>query len=184
MELSVRTSNIDKQDITMRMIGMIALVASGAVAGCSSTASTDDTNNGNTTACTVAFSGAISATSACTVSANYNLDVLGRSDFSILNTGTPGFTLGIQKDGKLSSGTFTASSPDVEMATTTASNAGLLWSQDTRDPVHGTISVNLTSASLGSDGYTLTVHGTADGTLTPSQATPSATGTVTVHAVF
>jgi hypothetical protein len=167
----------------MRMICIFAMLAAGAVAGCGSSTSSDDTNNSGNTACTVTLSGAFSSTSACTVSANYGLDVLGRSDFSILSTG-PGFTLGIQTDGKLAPGTFTASSPSVEMATTTASNAGLLWSQDTRDPVHGTISVNLTSSSLGSDGFTLTVHGMVDGTLTPSGSTPNASGTVTVHVAF
>ena len=168
----------------MRTIGIFAMLAAGAVAGCGSSTSSDDTNNGGNTACTVTLSGAISATSSCTVSANYGLDIIGRSDFSILSAGTPGFTLGIQTDGKLATGTVTASSPNVEMATTTASHAGLLWSQDTRDPVHGSISVNLTSASLGSDGFTLTVHGTADGTLTPSGATSNAGGNVTVHVAF
>ena len=168
----------------MRMIGILAMLTAGAIAGCGSSTSSDNiNNNGGNTACTVTLSGAISSTSACTVSANYGLDVIGRSDFSILSTG-PGFTLGIQTDGKLAAGTFTTSSPSVEMATTTASNGGLLWSQDTRDPVHGTVSVNLTSSSLGSDGFTLTVHGTVDGTLTPSGATPSASGTVTVHVAF
>ena len=42
-----------------------------------------------------------------------------RVEEAIVNSETPGFTLGVQKDGKLGSGTFTASSPDVEMATTT-----------------------------------------------------------------
>jgi hypothetical protein len=75
------------------------------------------------------------------------------------------------------------------MAVTTASkgsitNGGLLWSQATEDPAHGSMTVNLTSVSVGSDGYTFTLHGTADATLTASQATPGATGTVTVHVDF
>lgn len=166
-----------------RNIALVA-VAMLAAAACGSSTANDSGGNGDNTACTLTLSGALSGTSSCSVSATYSRTVLGRSDFSILNTGTPGFTLGIETDGQLASGTITQSSSSVEIAVTTASSAGVIWSQDIRDPVHGSISVNLTSVSLGSDGFTFTAHGTADGTLTPSQATPAASGTVTVHIVF
>jgi hypothetical protein len=61
---------------------------------------------------------------------------------------------------------------------------GLLWTAQTQEPVNGSIRVHLTSVSLGSDGRTYSVHGTADGTLTPDQSSAGATGTVTVHVVF
>ncbi|HEY8062651.1 MAG TPA: hypothetical protein VID74_07630 [Gemmatimonadales bacterium] len=166
---------------------ILALAAMAAIGGCGSSSSGD--NKSNNTACTVKLTGAITATSACTVSATYARNILGVSDLSLVKTGDPGFNLGISKTGQLTKGVTTESSAGVRMAVTTASkgsitNGGLLWSQATEDPAHGSVTVNLTSVSVGSDGYTFTLHGTADATLTASQATPGATGTVTVHVDF
>lgn len=161
---------------------LFATVAATCIAGCSSKDTTDP-GGGNNTACTVTLSGAITATSACTVSATYARIVLGRSDFSILNSGSPGFTLGVTIDGKFASGTITQSSNGVEQAITTASNNDLIWSQTISDPARGTVTVVFSSVSLGSDGYTFTVHGTADGTMAP-EPNSSATGTVTFHVTF
>jgi hypothetical protein len=167
----------------MRMIHFVALTTVAAIGGCSSNSSGDN-NNGNNTACTVTLTGAITATSACTVGATYGLVTVGGSDFGISNTGTaPGFGLGISVSGQLASGTFTQSGASVTQAVTTATNGGQIWSQSTHDPAHGSLSVTLSSASLGSDGFTYTVHGTADATLTVSPVTPGSTS-VTVHIVF
>lgn len=162
----------------MRMIPIFALAALAATGGCSSSSNGDNNNN---TACTVKLRGAITSTSACTVSATFARNRLGVSDFSILKTGDPGFDLGFSADGQLASATYTQAGSGVSLAVTTASSGGLLWSETTSDPAHGSMSVTLTSVSLGSDGYTFTVHGTADATLT---ATPGATGTVTAHVDF
>jgi hypothetical protein len=163
----------------MRVTAIFALAASAAMCGCGSSSSGD--NNSNNTACTVKLTGAVTATAACTVSATYARNRLGVSDFSILKTGDPGFDLGFSADGQLASGTYTEAGSGVSLAVTTASTGGLLWSETTSDPAHGSMTVKLTSVSLGSDGYTFTVHGTADATLT---ATPGATGTVTAHVDF
>ena len=169
-----------------RLILMMALLV--CAAGCGDgTANNNDTGGnggGGGTACTVTLAGAITGTFACTTGATYARTILGVSDFDIVKTGDPGFSLGFRVDGKLAAGTLTESSAGVEMAITTASTGDLLWSQSTEDPAHGTVTLDLTSVSLRGDGYTFTVHGTADGTLTASPATPGATGTVTIHVVF
>jgi hypothetical protein len=172
----------------MRMIRIFALTAVAAFGGCKSSSAVDNSVDNNT-ACTATLTGAVITTSSCTVSATYARIILGVSDLSILSTGDPKFDLGISKTGQLATGTITQSSSDVTMAVTTASkgsitSGGLLWSQSTEDPAHGSVTVNLTSVSLGSDGYTFTIHGTADATLTASPATPGATGTVTIHVDF
>ncbi|HEY8062790.1 MAG TPA: hypothetical protein VID74_08330 [Gemmatimonadales bacterium] len=168
----------------MRMIHVVALATVAAIGGCSSNTSGDN-NNSNNTACTVTFTGGISATSSCTVGATYGLVSAGNSDFGISNTGTtPGIGLSISFSGRLASGTFTQSSSGVTLAVTTASNGGLLWSQTTQNPARGSLSVTLSSVSLGSDGFTYTVHGTADATLTTGSPTPTASDTVKAHVVF
>jgi hypothetical protein len=174
----------------MRMVRLFGLAAATAFGGygCLSISGDDDTI-GNDTACTVKLTGAIVATTPCTAGATYGRNIVGVSDLAITNTGNPGFGLGISKTGQLANGTIRESSSDVTKALTTASNGsitsgGLLWSQSTEEPAHGSVTVNLTSVTLGSDGYTFTVHGTADGTLTASPATPGATGTVTIHVAF
>ncbi len=159
-----------------------ALAALACLAACGSS-SADDTGDGKTD-CTVTFSGAVTGTTPCNATAAYGQVVLGRSELAILNTGSPGFTLGIQQDGQLGIGTISESGAGVEVAVTTVSNGGLLWSQSTQDPVHGTVTVHLSAASLGSDGQTITIHGSVDATLPPSPSSPGATGTVTVHATF
>jgi hypothetical protein len=171
----------------MRMIPIFALAAAAAIGGCSSSSGGD--NNSNNTACTVKFTGAVTSTSSCTVSATYARNTVGVSDLSIVSTSDPKLYLGISWTGQLVTGTITESSSGVTMAVTTATkgsitNGGLLWGQSTEDPAHGSVAVNLTSVSLGSDGYTFTIHGTADATLLASAATPGATGTVTVHVSF
>jgi hypothetical protein len=126
------------------------------------------------------------------LSATYARIVLGVSDLAILNTGNPAFSLGVSKTGQLATGSITQSNPSITIAVTTVTNGsitngtggGLLWDQSTQDPAHGSFTVNLTSVSLGSDGYTFTIHGTADGTLTASAVTPGATGIVTFHVDF
>lgn len=170
----------------MRMNPIFALVAAAAIGGCSSSSNGD--NNSNNTACTVKLTGAVTSTSACTVSALWERIVLGVSDIDIQNTGdNPRFDLGISNTGQLTTGTLTESSSGVTRALTIASTGGTsgpLWSQSIGDPVRGSVTVNITSVSLGSDGYTFTIHGTADATLLASPATPGATGTVTVHVDF
>lgn len=169
----------------MRMLGTLAILASAAIAGCGSSASTDANNSGDKGACTLTLTGAVSGTSSCIVGAFYGTIATGRSDFSIVSNTAPHTTLDFSKEGTLASGTITDTSPGVDEAGGTVENAaGLLWTAQTQEPVHGSISVNLTSVSLGSDGRTYTAHGTADGTLTPDQSSAGATGTVTVHAVF
>jgi hypothetical protein len=171
-----------------RLFAMAAVIAMPAFAACSSS-SVDDNSGNDNRSCTVKLTGAIVSTSSCNATADFGLTMVGVSELAILNNATPGFTLGIYKTGQLTAGTITESSSGVTLAITTAnngslSNGGLLWSQSTEDPVHGSITVKLTSVSLGSDGYTYTIHGTADGTLTASPATPNAAGTVTVHVDF
>ena len=160
----------------------VVLSASGCGAG------TANADGGGDATCTVTLTGAITATLGCTANATFGRTIAGVSDFDIaFDITAPAdtrFTLGFRVDGKLTSGTRTATSPGVLMAITTATTDELLWSQSTEDPAHGAVTLNLTSASLGSDGYTFTVHGTADATLTASPATPGATGTVTAHVVF
>ena len=165
----------------MRIIMTIALLV--CAAGCGDGTVNDNLGGGGGT-CSVTLAGAITGTFACTATATFARTILGVSDFDIVKTGDPGFTLGFRVTGKLAAGTLTESTPGVEMAITTGSTGDLLWSQSTEDPAHGTVALDLTSVSLGSDGYTFTVHGTADGTLTASPATPGATGTVTSHVVF
>jgi hypothetical protein len=164
------------------LISSAALLASLLGYGSSSTDS-GGINGGNTD-CAVTPAGAISADLACTAFASSGQEIVGQSVLSIAVSGSPGFSLGISVTGQLGVGTITESSPSVQIAVATASNDGNLWSQDVRDPVHGTVTVHLTTASLQSDGHTLTAHGTFDATLSPSPSDPNATGTVTAHGTF
>ena len=159
-----------------------------AAGGCEAVTSNAHHTGGDDATCTVTLAGAITSTLPCIANATFARTIVGVSDFDIAfditKPADTRFTLGFRVDGKLTSGTLTGSSPGVLMAITTATAGGLLWSQSTEDPAHGSVTLDLRSVSLGNDGYTFTVHGTADGTLTASPATPAAVGTVTAHVEF
>jgi hypothetical protein len=147
----------------------IMALSVAAVAGCSS----DSTDTGNTTACTVTLTGAVSATGTCsTVAAAYaTASATSAIAFSI---SSPAVSVAISLPGTLGTNTYTNATSGAAGGITVTSGSSVYYAVVANGTPTGSFSLHLTSVSTLASvaaGTSYTVHGTLTGTLVPASGT-------------
>lgn len=142
------------------------------------------------TPCTVALSGGLNATLACTNSPAIAYTTSSNQSafaFNVQGTSTaPAVTVGIGFAGAPHTGTYASTGATSGTGATVQQASGATWAAVAGSPAQGSYTLNLTDLGTGlsnssGTGYT-GVHGSLDATLVPFSG--SATGNVTLHATF
>lgn len=160
-------------------------LAAAALVGCGSDTTSPDNLNSN---CSITLSGAMTGTFACTAAAAWASQNDSAAFVITSQTNTPAIIVGIGRRGQWAAGTFTNTTTDA-LGGVAISTGQSVWVAESAAAsgaqAVGSYTLNLTSASSTtvSQGATYLVHGTFD-SAAPAVAGSSATGTVTVHAVF